>query len=188
MVNYFPYDYAAPEAGEGPFRPTVSVMPTPWNPDTRLVAIGLQGELPAVADRPPLNLVFLVDTSGSMEDAAKLPLLKQSFRLMVDELRPEDEVAIVTYAGSAGLVLPPTPASDRGAILRALQDLQAGGSTNGQGGLEQAYATVEGMAQEGEVSRVILATDGDFNVGLSDPQALEDYIAGERESAGVSKA
>ncbi|HVG47140.1 MAG TPA: von Willebrand factor type A domain-containing protein, partial [Rubellimicrobium sp.] len=182
MVNYFPYDYAAPEPGEGPFHPTVSVMPTPWNPDTRLVTIGLQGEMPAVEDRPPLNLVFLIDTSGSMEDASKLPLLKQSFRLMVDQLRPEDQVAIVTYAGSAGLVLPPTPAGERQAILKSLNGLMAGGSTNGQGGLEQAYDVVEGMAQDGEVSRVILATDGDFNVGLSDPTALEDYIAERRET------
>ncbi|TNC52473.1 DUF3520 domain-containing protein [Rubellimicrobium rubrum] len=182
MVNYFPYDYPAPEAGEGPFRPTVSVMTTPWNPDTRLVAIGLQGQRPAVEDRPPLNLVFLIDTSGSMDDPRKLPLLRQSFGLMVGELRPEDQVAIVAYAGSAGLVLPPTPASDREAILGALGGLTAGGSTNGQGGLEQAYDTARRMASEGEVSRVILATDGDFNVGLSDPEGLEDYVAQERES------
>ncbi|EYD77324.1 Uncharacterized protein Rumeso_01031 [Rubellimicrobium mesophilum DSM 19309] len=182
MVNYFPYDYAAPEPGEGPFHPTVSVMPTPWNPDTELVAIDLQGEMPAVEDRPPLNLVFLIDTSGSMEDASKLPLLKQSFGLMVDQLRPGDQVAIVTYAGSAGLVLPPTPASDRTGILAALNGLMAGGSTNGQGGLEQAYDVAKGMEGDGEVTRVILATDGDFNVGLSDPSALEDYIAKERES------
>jgi Ca-activated chloride channel homolog len=134
MINYFPYDYPGPEAGEAPFRPTVTVMQTPWNPDTQLLHIGLQGMLPALEDRPPLNLVFLIDTSGSMADATKLPLLKQSFRLMLDELRPEDQVAIVEYAGSAGLVLPATAASDRQAILNALQSLGAGGSTNGQGG------------------------------------------------------
>src|SRR5690606_41341998 len=105
MVNYFPYAYPAPE-GDAAFRPTVTVMPTPWNPDTELVHIALQGAQPATDDRPPLNLVFLIDTSGSMNDAGKLPLLIQSFRLMLNELRPEDQVAIVTYAGSAGEVLP----------------------------------------------------------------------------------
>ncbi len=186
MVNYFPYDLEVPGENEGPFRPTISVTQTPWNPDTRLVTVQIQGETPVVAERPPLNLVFLIDTSGSMDEPAKLPLLRQSFRLMVDELRPEDRVAIVTYAGSAGLALEPTPASDRSTILKALNDLAAGGSTNGQGGLEQAYAVAEEMArgetEGGAVSRVILATDGDFNVGLDDPSALEDYIAQQRES------
>jgi Ca-activated chloride channel family protein len=181
MVNYFPYAYPAPD-GAHPFQPTVSVMETPWNPGTRLVHIGIQGTLPAVEDRPPLNLVFLIDTSGSMQDANKLPLLKQSFRLMLSELRPEDEVSIVTYAGSAGQVLEPTRAAERSVILAALDRLEAGGSTAGQEGLQQAYAVAEGMAAEGEVTRVILATDGDFNVGLSDPEALKDFIAEKRES------
>jgi len=117
-----------------------------------------------------------------MASPNKLPRLRQSFLLMLDQLRPEDEVAIVTYAGSAGLALPSTPASDRAAITAALANLTAGGSTNGQGGLEQAYAVAETMTTEGEVSRVILATDGDFNVGLSDPNALEDFIADRRDS------
>ncbi|WP_373354789.1 von Willebrand factor type A domain-containing protein [Pseudoroseicyclus sp. CXY001] len=182
MINYFPYDYAAPEPGEAPFRPTISVFETPWNEGTELVHIALQGEMPALADRPPLNLVFLIDTSGSMADADKLPLLKQSFRLMLAELRPEDEVAIVEYAGSAGVALPPTAAGERSTVLAALDGLGAGGSTNGQGGLEQAYALAAEMAEDGEVSRVLLATDGDFNVGLSDPSALEDYIADKRET------
>jgi Ca-activated chloride channel family protein len=182
LINYFPYDYAAPDANEAPFRPTVSTFQTPWNADTQLVHIALQGQMPAIADRPPLNLVFLIDTSGSMDDPTKLPLLKQSFRLMLDQLRPEDQVAIVEYAGSAGQVLAPTAASDRAAILRAMQSLGAGGSTNGQGGLEQAYSVAEGMAERGEVSRIILATDGDFNVGLSDPNALTDFIADKRET------
>lgn len=182
MINYFPYDYPAPQTGEAPFRPTVTVFDTPWNPDTDLVHIAIQGMMPAVEDRPPLNLVFLIDTSGSMEDANKLPLLKQSFRLMLDNLRPEDQVAIVTYAGSAGLVLEPTPASERNVILKALNDLAAGGSTNGQGGLEQAYAVAEEMMADGEVTRVLLATDGDFNVGMYDPTALEDFIAEKRDT------
>ena len=182
MINYFPYAYAAPEAGDAPFQPTVSVMTTPWNPDTQLISIGIQGEMPAIADREPLNLVFLIDTSGSMDEPAKLPLLKQSFRLMLDNLRPNDQVAIVTYAGSAGLVLQSTPASDRQTILQAIQNLGAGGSTNGQGGLEQAYAVAADMAEANEVSRIILATDGDFNVGLSGTQELTDYIAEKRDS------
>lgn len=176
MVNYFPYDYPTP-TGDTPFALNVATLQTPWNAGTRLVHIGLQGRMPALETRPPLNLVFLIDTSGSMKAANKLPLLKQSFRLMLANLRPEDSVAIVTYAGSAGRVLDPTPASERETIFAALDQLHAGGSTAGQAGLQQAYATAQEMADEGEISRVILATDGDFNVGLSDPEDLKDYIS-----------
>lgn len=181
MINYFPYDYAAPQ-GDQPFVTTVTVTDTPWNAGTQLVHIGIQGELPEVDARPPLNLVFLIDTSGSMSSPDKLPLLVQSFRLMLSELRAEDSVAIVTYAGSAGQVLEPTPASDTATIMNALTNLHAGGSTAGQAGLQQAYQVAEGMMEDGEISRVILATDGDFNVGLSNPEALKDYIADKRES------
>ena len=181
MVNYFPYAYAAPE-GDAAFASTVSVMPTPWNPGTRLVTIGIQGALPEVTARPPLNLVFLIDTSGSMEDANKLPLLKQSLSLMLAELRPEDQVSIVAYAGSAGLVLPPTAAKDRAAILSSLENLSAGGSTAGAEGLELAYQVADGMKADGEVTRILLATDGDFNVGIDDPEGLEAYVARKRES------
>ncbi len=181
MVNYFPYAYAAPE-GDAAFTSTISVMPTPWNPGTRLVTIGIQGALPAVAERPPLNLVFLIDTSGSMEDANKLPLLKQSLSLMLSELRPEDQVSIVTYAGSAGLVLPPVKAADRATILSSLENLMAGGSTAGAEGLALAYQVAEGMKAEGEVTRILLATDGDFNVGIDDPEGLEAYVAKKRET------
>ena len=182
MINYFPYDYPAPAPGGAPFQPTVSVLPTPWNADTQLVHIAIQGEMPAIVDRAPLNFVFLIDTSGSMQRANKLPLLKQSFRLMLGQLRPTDEISIVTYAGNAGQVLEPTPASDRNTILAALDRLEAGGGTAGQQGLQQAYAVAEDMAQDGEINRVILATDGDFNVGLSDPDALKDFIAKKRDS------
>ena len=182
MINYFPYDYPAPAADEAPFRPTISTFQTPWNADTQLVHIALQGQRAEVSARPPLNLVFLIDTSGSMEDPSKLPLLVQSFRLMLGQLRPDDQVAIVTYAGSAGTVLEPTAASDRAAIMRALQQLGAGGGTNGVGGLQEAYALADRMTEEGEVSRVILATDGDFNIGISDPDALKDFIAKQRDS------
>ena len=180
MVNYFTYEYPAPQ--NAAFNPTISVQPTPWSSDTQLVHIGIQGAVPDVADRPPLNLVFLIDTSGSMQNANKLPLLKQSFRLMLAQLRPEDQVAIVTYAGSAGQALAPTAAGNRSAILAALDTLQAGGGTAGQAGLQQAYALAQTMTEEGEVSRVILATDGDFNVGISDPEALKTYIANKRET------
>ncbi|MGC1504966.1 MAG: von Willebrand factor type A domain-containing protein [Sulfitobacter sp.] len=181
MINYFPYEYAAP-TGPDAFQPTVTLTPTPWNAGTQLLHIGIQGAMPDLADRPPLNLVFLIDTSGSMEQPNKLPLLKQSFRLMLGQLRPEDQIAIVTYAGSAGEVLAPTAASERATILNALENLGAGGSTAGQAGLQQAYATAAAMSKEGEVSRIILATDGDFNVGLDDPDALKDYIADKRDS------
>ncbi|MEM7318356.1 MAG: VWA domain-containing protein [Pseudomonadota bacterium] len=181
MINYFPYDYPWPE-GDAAFQPTVSVIETPWNTDTQLVHIGIQGAMPDIEDRPPLDLVFLIDTSGSMNSANKLPLLKQSFALMLGQLRPEDQVAIVTYAGSAGQVLDPTPASDRKTIMAALNRLGAGGSTAGQEGLQQAYATAAGMAEDGRVSRVILATDGDFNVGISDPDQLKEFIANNRDS------
>ncbi len=181
MVNYFPYDYATPD-GPHPFQPTVSVVPTPWNQGTQLVHIAIQGEKPAVEDRPPLNLVFLIDTSGSMNQSNKLPLLKQSLSLMLSQLTEQDQVAIVTYAGSAGQVLAPTVASQRSTILSALDNLSAGGSTAGQAGLQQAYAVAESMVEDGDVTRVVLATDGDFNVGLSDPEALKDYIATKRDS------
>ena len=182
MINYFPYDYPAPIAGEVPFKPTVTVFQTPWNAATQLVHIGIQGTLPATDDRPALNLVFLIDTSGSMNQPNKLPLLIQSFRLMLSELHPNDEVSIVTYAGSAGQVLKPTKVRDKAKIMAALTQLSAGGSTAGQQGLQQAYTVAEEMRSDGEISRIILATDGDFNVGISDPEQLKDYIAKKRDS------
>lgn len=180
MVNYFPYVYPAPDAGA--FATSLAMMPTPWNENTQLLRIAIQGALPEADARPALNLVFLIDTSGSMNQPNKLPLLKQSLRLMMGQLRPEDQVAIVAYAGSAGQVLEPTSASKRDTILAALYDLAAGGGTNGQAGLQQAYTLANAMQEDGEVSRVLLATDGDFNVGLNDPNALKDYIADKRDS------
>lgn len=181
MINYFDYAYPAPENREVPFATSVSVQPTPWNDGTQLLHIGIQGYDIAPAERPPLNLVFLIDTSGSMNEPRKLPLLVKSFGLLLDTLDERDTVAIVTYAGSAGLVLEPTAASDKVTILNSLDQLAAGGSTAGQAGLQQAYQVAERMAQDGEVSRVILATDGDFNVGLSDPEALKDFVAERRD-------
>ncbi|MFN4130051.1 MAG: vWA domain-containing protein [Paracoccaceae bacterium] len=182
MVNYFPYTYPIPEVGAPPFQPTVTVMPTPWNGNTRLVHIALQGRVPDVAARPALNLVFLIDTSGSMDAPNKLPLLKQSLALMLGELRPEDQVAIVAYAGSAGEVLPPTPGSERATILEALNRLDAGGASAGAEGLTLAYRLAQDMTAAGEVSRVVLSTDGDFNVGVDDPEGLEAYVARKRKT------
>jgi Ca-activated chloride channel family protein len=179
MVNYFPYAYPAPD-GDVPFQQTVTLSETPWNPDTQLMHIAIQGA--QVTERPPLNLVFLLDTSGSMQAPNKLPLLVQSFRLMLGQLRPEDEVAIVTYAGSAGTVLEPTKASERDKIENALLRLSAGGSTAGGEGLRAAYALAEQMSRDGEVSRVLLATDGDFNVGMQSNAALKSFVDEKRKS------
>ncbi|MGY3438302.1 MULTISPECIES: vWA domain-containing protein [unclassified Marinovum] len=181
MLNYFPYDYPGPE-GSDAFRAAVTVADTPWNAGTQLVHIGLQGALPEVDARPPLNLVFLLDVSGSMDAPNKLPLLKQSLRLMLGELRPEDEVAIVTYAGQAGVALEPTKAGERETILAALDSLGAGGGTAGAQGIERAYQMAEQMGGAGEVNRVLLATDGDFNIGIHDPDALTDFIEAKRDS------
>ena len=182
MINYFSYDYPLPAENQAPFTSSVTVTQTPWNPDTQLLHIGIQGYELAANERPPVNLVFLIDTSGSMGQPNKLPLLIQSFRLMLSELNDQDSVAIVTYAGSAGMVLEPTPASERTKILHSLTRLSSGGSTAGQAGLQQAYALAQEMADDGNTSRVILATDGDFNVGFSNPEALKTFIAEKRDT------
>jgi len=182
LINYFAYDYAPPASPETPFATHVSLMPTPWNAATRLLHIGIKGYALAPETRPPANLVFLIDTSDSMDSPDKLPLLVNSFRLLLDALAPEDRVAIVVYAGSAGTVLEPTPVAERGRIAAALESLGAGGSTAGAEGIRQAYLLAERAFVEGGVNRVILATDGDFNVGITDADALEGYIARKRES------
>ena len=185
LVNYFPYDYAPPETRDAPFATHVSVMPAPWNDAARLLHIGIKGYALDRAGAPPVNLVFLVDTSGSMDAPDKLPLLVSSLKLLLTALAPEDRVAIVAYAGAAGVVLEPTPVSERSTIVASLERLGAGGSTAGAEGIREAYRLAAQHFVEGGVNRVILATDGDFNVGISDPDALEDYIARKRES-GVS--
>ncbi|MEM9324311.1 MAG: von Willebrand factor type A domain-containing protein [Bacteroidota bacterium] len=180
MVNYFRYDYEQPKGGH-PFAINTEISKAPWNEDHLLVQIGLQGREIPTADLPPSNLVFLIDVSGSMSDPNKLPLLKSSFKLLVRELRTQDRVAMVVYAGAAGLVLPSTPGSEKQKILNALDRLNAGGSTAGGAGIELAYKAAKEYFVAGGNNRVIIATDGDFNVGSSSNAAMERLIEKRRE-------
>jgi Ca-activated chloride channel family protein len=183
LVNYFTYEYPAP-TGNHPFAVHTEVSVAPWNPAHRLVKIGLQGKRIPMNDLPPSNLVFLMDVSGSMNSPDKLPLLKASFKLLVDHLRPQDRVAIVVYAGAAGLVLPSTPGSDKKTILAAIEQLEAGGSTAGGAGIQLAYEVARQNFLRGGNNRVILATDGDFNVGASSDGELVQMIE-EKRKEGV---
>ena len=180
LINYFKYDYPQPE-GDRPFAITTEVSAAPWNPAHRLVHIGLQGKTIANEKLPPSNLVFLLDVSGSMDEPNKLPLLKSAFRLLVDQMSDRDRVSIVVYAGSAGMVLPPTPGNQSSQILKALDQLEAGGSTAGGEGIERAYQLAQENFIESGNNRVILATDGDFNVGISSDAELVRLIEEKRE-------
>jgi Ca-activated chloride channel family protein len=186
-INYFDYSYGAGATSDAPFGVDVAVMPTPWTESgTEILRIGIEGyDLPADSIRPPANLVFLIDTSGSMHSPDKLPLLKNAFRLLVSELAPEDRVSIVAYAGHAGTVLEPTAASEKGRILAAIDALNPGGSTAGGEGLRQAYALARETLDADGLNRVILATDGDFNVGFSDTDTLKGFIERQRDT-GIS--
>jgi len=180
MVNYFQYDYPQPE-GEDPFSINTEISSAPWNEKHKLVLIGLQGKKIPTEKLPPSNLVFLIDVSGSMSDANKLPLLKSSFKLLVQQLREQDHVAIVVYAGAAGMVLPSTSGGDKKKIIEALDHLEAGGSTAGGAGIRLAYQIAkENFNKEGN-NRVILATDGDFNIGESSNGAMERLIDEKRQ-------
>jgi len=181
LINYFDYDYPNPR-GRHPFSITTEVAECPWNGEHKLVHIGLQGERVEVEDLPPSNIVFLIDVSGSMNQPNKLPLLKSSFRLLVDNLRPEDRVAIVVYAGAAGLVLPSTSGNQKDQILCAIDRLQAGGSTAGGAGIRLAYQVAQESFLEDGNNRIILATDGDFNVGMSSDGDMVRLIEEKRES------
>ncbi len=183
MVNYFGYDYPEPEGGV-PFRVQLDRAAAPWAPEHQLVRVGLKGKTVQLSAMDGVNLVFLVDTSGSMSQANKLPLLQQSFRLLVNKLGPNDRVAIVAYAGSAGLVLPSTPIRDKDAVLSAIDRLSSGGSTNGGAGIELAYKVASAHFLRGGVNRVLLATDGDFNVGATSNEALVELIQ-EKAKTGV---
>ncbi|GAA4354354.1 VWA domain-containing protein [Hymenobacter saemangeumensis] len=181
LVNYFPYQYPQPRSG--PASLNAEVAACPWNPAHQLVLVGVQGKQVAAESLPPANLVFLIDVSGSMDEPQKLPLLKESLRLLVREaLRPQDYVAIVVYAGAAGVVLPPTSGAEPKTILHALDQLQAGGSTAGGAGLRLAYELARQHRRPGSNNRIILATDGDFNVGEQSDADMERLITRERES------
>ncbi|MCB2047546.1 MAG: VWA domain-containing protein [Novosphingobium sp.] len=179
MINYFRYNYPLPDSREAPFSITTDVAVTPWNPDTRLMRIGLRGYDLAKKGRPPANLVFLMDVSGSMNSPDKLPLVKTALSGLAGELGRQDKVSIVVYAGAAGLVLEPT--NDPRKIRDALERLQAGGSTAGAAGLKLAYNIARDNFIDGGVNRILIATDGDFNVGVSDTKSLIEMIENERD-------
>ncbi len=180
MINYFDYDYPQPENNH-PFSVTTELAACPWNTDNKLLHIGLQGKIIPTENLPASNLVFLIDVSGSMSDVNKLPLLKSAFKMLVDNLREVDRVSIVVYAGAAGMVLPPTPGHDKKTIMQALDRLEAGGSTAGSAGLKLAYEIAEKNLIEDGNNRIILATDGDFNIGPSSNAEMERMIEKERE-------
>ena len=185
MINYFRHGHPAPASLDVPFRVSTELAPAPWNGKRQLLMIGIKGYEVQDESLPPANLVLLLDTSGSMNEPDKLPLLKQSMKQLVNQLRAKDKVSIVVYAGSAGLVLPPTPGDRKGEILAALERLHAGGSTNGGAGIALAYAMARQGYTKGGIIRVILATDGDFNVGTVDQGALETLVADQRK-AGIA--
>lgn len=184
LINYFDYGYERPTDRTRPFRPFVAVTPSPWSEGRQIVQIGLQGYDIPRAQQPPLNLVFLIDTSGSMSDEDRLPLAKKALNLLIDQLRPQDRVAMVAYAGSAGAVLGSTGGDQKLKMRCALGALESGGSTAGGAGLALAYALAQQNFDPRAVNRVILMTDGDFNVGVADPSKLKDFVA-EKRKTGV---
>ncbi len=185
LINYFPYDYPKPSDTDQPFKVSTTIMPTPWNANTKLLHIGIKGYTLPKQENPKSNLVFLLDTSGSMGQPNKLPLLINSFKLLLTTLQADDTVAIVAYAGSAGTVLEPTKVSEKAKIIGALERLSAGGSTAGGAGIRLAYQLAESnfvKKGKGAVNRVILATDGDFNVGINNREELKSFIERKRKT------
>jgi len=183
MVNYFPYDYAPP-TDDTPFAANVEVNECPWNREHRLVRLALKGRVIPARERPPCNLVFLIDVSGSMDEPNRLPLVKSALAMLVEKLGERDQVAIVTYAGETGLALASTSCNQKRKILAAIDRLKAGGSTNGGEGIQRAYRTAVHSFKPTGVNRVILCTDGDFNVGVTDPSALVRMVE-EKAKSGV---
>ncbi|MBB4360256.1 Ca-activated chloride channel family protein [Bradyrhizobium sp. CIR18] len=181
LINYFPYAYEAPASASEPFRANVAVFPNPWAEGRKLIRIGVKGYALQQTNRPRANLVFLIDTSGSMQPQNRLPLVKQSLAMLVTQLQPEDRIAIVTYAGNAGTALEPTSVSEKAKILATIDRLEAGGSTAGAEGIRQAYALAEQNFDASGVNRVILATDGDFNVGITNKDELKGFVERQRE-------
>ena len=182
MINYFDYQYAAPASRETPFRVSTELAQAPWNSQAWLMRIGIKGYDVAAAERPAANLVFLIDVSGSMQTPDKLPLLKNAFRLLTDQLTARDRVSMVVYAGSSGMVLEPTPGDRKYRIREAIDRLEAGGSTNGGEGIERAYQLAHDTFIKDGINRVVLATDGDFNVGTVDFETLVDMAERQRAS------
>lgn len=182
LINYFSYDYPLPKSAQEPFTINTTLYPSPWNSGNQLLHIGIQGYAHTQAERPAANLVFLLDTSGSMRATNKLPLVQNSLKLMLDSLQPEDRVAIVTYAGQAGTLLEPTAVKDKAKITQALNNLYAGGSTAGAAGIRQAYALAQQHFDADGINRVILATDGDFNVGITNQNELKGFIERKRDT------
>jgi Ca-activated chloride channel homolog len=182
LINYFDYDYALPKSKETPFETTVKIVPSPWSKGRQLMHIGVQGYDINRDSRPPLNLTLLIDVSGSMAPENRLPLAIKSLKMLVDQLDADDRVSIAVYAGAAGMVLEPTSGADKGKILAALDKLHAGGSTAGGEGLRLAYSLAEQNFDKKSVNRVMLLTDGDFNVGINNPQQLEDFVSRKRET------
>lgn len=182
IINYFDFGYAPPSSRKQPFSVTTEISAAPWNSKRQLVLVGIKGYEVPRSQIPAANIVFLIDTSGSMSSPDKLPLLVESFKQMTQKMRSQDRVSIVVYAGSAGLVLPATSGADKETILQALDKLQAGGSTNGGQGIELAYKIAKENYIGDGVNRVILATDGDFNVGIHDTEMLKTLVADQRKS------
>ncbi|WP_425512466.1 vWA domain-containing protein [Xanthomonas arboricola] len=181
LINYFRYDDPAP-TNDQPFAVRTELAPTPWNNDSLLLRVGIAGRDIATADLPPANLVFLVDVSGSMGSPDKLPLLQSSLKLLVRQLRAKDRITLVTYAGNTAVVLPPTPGDQQGRIIEAIDSLQSGGSTAGASGIELAYRAAQQAYLRGGINRILLATDGDFNVGVTDFDQLKGMVAEKRRS------
>jgi Ca-activated chloride channel family protein len=181
MLNYFDYAYPTPTNREQPFLPSVAITDSPWAEGKKLLHIGIKGYDLSGQKTPKTNLVFLLDVSGSMNSPDKLPLVKQAMDMLLGSLKPDDTVAIVVYAGAAGTVLEPTAVKDKQKIVTAMRNLEAGGSTAGAQGIKQAYQLAEANFDENAVNRIILATDGDFNVGISDTEQLKGYIERKRE-------
>lgn len=184
LINYFPYDYALP-ADRRPFAVHVELAPAPWNAERVLLRIGIKGQDVAKESLPPANLVFLVDVSGSMESPDKLPLLRASLKLLVNEMRSQDRISLVTYASGTQVVLPPTSGADKAAINAAIDALRAGGSTAGASGIQLAYSAAQQSFIPGGINRILLATDGDFNVGITDDRQLTGMVEEKRKS-GIS--
>ena len=183
MVNYFDYDYPAPEEGSvSPLRVSPELAPAPWNPNHLLLRIGLQAKKIDLAKAPPSNIVFLIDVSGSMDEENKLPLLKSSFKMLLEQLRPDDKIAIVTYANGTKVALPSTSVKDKEKIIKVLDNLYASGGTSGGRGIQLAYEQAQKSFIKNGNNRIILATDGDFNIGINNTTDLEKFIEKQRES------